>query len=304
MVLSCSKVQSHKVEPKMLRRGALVGLLLIAVGTSACDPSPTSDASSPRTVEGATTRFAVVGDYGTADETERDVAAQVKRWSDNEGADALVTTGDNAYPYSTQDTLEDAWTPFYGWAGDELSVIATLGNHDIQDDGGQSTVDFFGMSGPWYQTTINNVDFFVLDANRPEETEQTDWLRESLAQSEAIWKIVVFHQPAFSCSQHDGDPRIVERWVPLFDEFRVDLVLSSHDHNYQRFMVGSTAYVVSGGGGADLYALDECPEGTPPRLAANDEQHHFLGVEASDEEMLVQAIDTQGRVLDAFSVGK
>lgn len=301
-VLSCSGVQSQRVEPRMVRRGVLIGLLLVAVGTSACDPSSTSNASQLRTLEGATTRFAVIGDYGTGDETERDVAAQVKRWSDNEGADALVTTGDNAYPYSTPDALEEVWTPFYGWAEDEISVIATLGNHDIQDDGGQSTVDFFGMSGAWYRTTINNVDFLVLDANRPEGTQQTEWLRASLAQSQAIWKVVVFHQPAFSCSQHDGDPRIVERWVPLFDEFRVDLVLSSHDHNYQRFTVGSTAYVVSGGGGADLYALDDCPEGSPQRLAANDQKHHFLSVEAADTEMLIQVIDTQGRVLDSFSL--
>lgn len=77
---------------------------------------------------------------------------------------------------------------------------------------------------------------------------------------------------------------------------------SSHDHNYQRFTVGSTAYVVSGGGGADLYALDDCPEGSPQRLAANDQEHHFLSVEAADTEMLIQAIDTQGRVLDSFSL--
>lgn len=286
----------------MIERGALIGLLLVVVGTSACDPSPKSSAPHPRTLEGATTRFAVVGDYGTADETERAVAGQIRRWSDERGADALVTTGDNAYPYSTRDTLEDAWTPFYGWADDELSVIATLGNHDIQDDGGRSTVDFFGLPGAWYQSTINSVDFFVLDANRPEEPEQKDWLREALAQSEAPWKVVLFHQPAFSCSQHDGDPRIVDQWVPVFEEFEVDLVVSSHDHNYQRFVVGPTAYVVSGGGGADLYALEDCPEGTPPRVASNDQEHHFLAVEASDSEMFIQVIDAQGSAIDSFSL--
>lgn len=287
----------------MLRRGALIGLLLIVVGTSACESSPKPVASQPRTSEGAITRFAVVGDYGTADDTELAVAGQIRRWSDENGADALVTTGDNAYPYSTPDTLEDAWTPFYGWADGELTVIASLGNHDIQGDGGRSTVDFFGLPGAWYRSTINSVDFFVLDANRPEESQQTDyWLREALAQSEATWKVVVFHQPAFSCARHDGDPRIVQRWVPVFEEFEVDLVLSGHDHNYQRFMVGSTAYVVSGGGGGELYALDECPEGSPSRLAANDQAHHFLAVEASGTEMLIQAIDAQGRAIDSFSL--
>lgn len=288
--------------PKTVGRGLLLGVALVGLGAAACTQSPNPVAERSRSLEGDVTRFAAVGDYGTADDAERAVADQVERWSDERDADALVTTGDNAYPYSTAETLEAAWTPFYGWAEDELSVIAALGNHDIQEDGGQSTVDFFGMPGPWYQQTINNVDFFVLDANRPKDPEQQKWLREALARSEATWKVAVFHQPAFSCAKHDGDPRIVERWVPLFDEFRVDLVLSSHDHNYQRFLVGPTTYVVSGGGGADLYALDECPEGSPPRVDSNDEQHHFLGVEASETEMLVQMIDTRGRVLESFSL--
>lgn len=291
------------MEPKTLRRRILIGLLLVVVGASACDDPPSKSATStPRTKEDAITRFAVVGDYGTADQTELDVATQVKRWNDETDIDALVTTGDNAYPYSSFETLDAAWTPFYGWANGEMSVIASLGNHDIEGDGGESTIEFFGLPGSWYQTGINNVDFFALDANRPEDPQQLEWLRESLAQSRATWKVVTFHQPAFSCSAHDGDPRIVEEWVPLFEEFGVDLVLSGHDHNYQRFAVGSTAYVVSGGGGAGLYEIDQCPEGGPPRLAANDQEHHFLAVEASDAEMLIQVIDVQGRALDSFSL--
>lgn len=42
-----------------------LGALRALARTSACDPSPKSNASHPRTLEGATTRFAVVGDYGT-----------------------------------------------------------------------------------------------------------------------------------------------------------------------------------------------------------------------------------------------
>lgn len=290
------------MELDVAKRGLLLSLALVLLGASSCSSPSRSGEAPPQSLADAVTRFAVVGDYGSTDETERAVAAQLKTWSDDKDANALVTTGDNAYPYSTPDTLEAAWAPFYGWANDELSVIATLGNHDVQGDGGESTITFFGLADAWYQTTSGNVDFFVLDANRPEEPEQTAWLREALAQSEADWKVVVFHQPAFSCSEHDGDSRIVEQWVPVFEEFGVDLTLSGHDHNYQRFVAGSTTYVVAGGGGAALYGLDECPAGSPPRVAANDQQHHFLGVEASHEEMLVQVIDPQGQVLDTFSL--
>ena len=246
-------------------------------------------------------RRSVIGDYGTANDSEQAVSSQVKWWADQNDADALVTTGDNAYPYSNPETLEAAWTPAYGWA-DELEVIATLGNHDVEDDGGVSTIDYFELPGPWYQETIGNVDVFVLDANQPENPEQTQWLSENLSRSDAAWKVVVFHQPAFSCSLHDGDPLVVEQWVPLLQRSRVNLVLSGHDHNYQRFEVGSTTYLVTGGGGSELYALDGCPEDIPTRLAANDEQHHFLGIQASDEEMRVQAIDAEGTILDSFTL--
>jgi 3',5'-cyclic AMP phosphodiesterase CpdA len=272
-----------------------------AIGLAACNLSPQASEIASSGHSEWTTGMAVIGDYGTANDSEQAVASQVKRWADQNDADALVTTGDNAYPYSNPETLEAAWTPAYGWA-DELEVIATLGNHDVEDDGGVSTIDYFELPGPWYQETIGNVDVFVLDANQPENPEQTQWLSENLSRSDAAWKVVVFHQPAFSCSLHDSDPRVVEQWVPPLERFEVDLVLSGHEHNYQRFEAGSTTYLVTGGGGSELYELDGCPEGVPTRLAANDDAHHFLGIQVSDEEMRVQAIDTEGKILDSFSL--
>jgi predicted MPP superfamily phosphohydrolase len=224
------------------------------------------------------------------------------RWTISAGAGAIVTTGDNAYPFSTAPNLEEAWAPAYGWSNGRLSVIATLGNHDVVVDRGKSTIGYFNLPGPWYSATMKNVDFFVLDANRPEDPSQEAWLTDALARSHNRWKVAVFHQPAFSCSMHDGDPRIVQRWVPLFQKYGVDLVLSGHDHNYQRFALDSTPYVVTGGAGSDLYKLDECPPDGPQRIAANDQLHHFLGIQASATQMNVEAIDADGKVFDSFSI--
>lgn len=163
-------------------------------------------------------------------------------------------------------------------------------------------MDFFNLPATWYGSAVGAVDFFVLDANQPEDPAQRRWLERALDRSQSRWRVVVFHQPAFSCSKHGGEPLIVERWVPLLQRYGVDLVLSGHDHNYQHFIYGGTSYVVTGGAGAPLYGLEQCPSDAPRRVAANDQVHHFLGVEVSSREMRVQMIDAEGKVLDSFSV--
>jgi acid phosphatase len=142
---------------------------------------------------------------------------------------------------------------------------------------------------------------FVLDANDPENPDQSAWLQGALAASSATWKIVVFHQPAYSCAEHDGDPRVEELWAPIFQQAGVQLVLNGHDHDYQRFgPVGPTTYVVTGGGGAGLYPLDACPADYPAQVAGDDEHHHFVTVQEEGAQLRVQAISDTGQVIDEF----
>jgi Calcineurin-like phosphoesterase/Purple acid Phosphatase, N-terminal domain len=69
---------------------------------------------------------------------------------------------------------------------------------------------------------------------------QTSWLRRTLAagrRDEAVdWIIVQMHQCAASSSAtgNGSDLGIRQEWLPLFDRYQVDLVLSGHDHDYER----------------------------------------------------------------------
>jgi 3',5'-cyclic AMP phosphodiesterase CpdA len=69
---------------------------------------------------------------------------------------------------------------------------------------------------------------------------QTMWLEATLASARADasvdWIIVQLHQCACSSSRSDGgsDLGVREEWLPLFDRYEVDLVLSGHDHGYER----------------------------------------------------------------------
>lgn len=125
------------------------------------------------------------------------------------GVDVLVTTGDNICPDGLPARAAAARTRPYGWvdrAG--VDVLASLGNHDRLTRGGEPTADLLGIPAPWYHRRVGAVDVIVLDASRPTEPAQTDFLRGALAASHAPWQIVVFHEPMLSCARHGSTPEV------------------------------------------------------------------------------------------------
>lgn len=272
-----------------------IGLLVLLARGSGPDVSDVAEPSVALTV---------VGDFGTSGEDELEVAEQMRSWVESNGADALVTTGDNIYPVGDPAYFEAAWDEPYGWTESAgLEVYASLGNHDYAYEGGAAVVDHLEMPGIWYRQRIGNAELFVLDANRVEEPDQTAWLERALVDSSARWKIAVFHHPAYSCANHGSTEEVVDEWVPLFEEGNVDLVLNGHDHNYQRFVADEGPdYVVTGGGGAKLYSLKECAFEIPERVEANDSDHHFLYLEADGERIRGRAISSGGDILDDFEI--
>jgi 3',5'-cyclic AMP phosphodiesterase CpdA len=66
------------------------------------------------------------------------------------------------------------------------------------------------------------------------QEEQAAWLRKVLTNNPQRWTIITFHHPIFSPARDRDNPRLRDLWKPVFDEFRVDLVLTGHDHTYAR----------------------------------------------------------------------
>jgi hypothetical protein len=148
------------------------------------------------------------------------------------------------------------------------------------------------------------VQLLFLDANRPDSA-QAAWLTARLARPGPRFRVVVFHQPAWSCSSHGSTPEVDRWWVPVLERYRVALVLNGHDHNYQRFVsAGGVAYVVTGGGGRNLYPVDaHCPAGTPRRVAGVA-QYHFTAVEIRGRSLTLRAVAADGHVLDQAVIGR
>ena len=119
-----------------------------------------------------------------------------------------------------------------------------------------------GFSGRWYSFRIGSVLFVSLDADDVVYQDagafvagpaaltahlrgysggaQTAWLERTLAAGRrdrsVDWIIVQMHQCACSSSAtgNGSDLGIRQQWLPLFDRYQVDLVLTGHDHGYER----------------------------------------------------------------------
>ncbi|HEU4480873.1 MAG TPA: metallophosphoesterase, partial [Actinomycetota bacterium] len=124
-----------------------------------------------------------------------------------------------------------------------------------------------------------------------------------LRTTDGVWTIVMVHQPPFSCSR-EGDADVRRAWVESLERNGVDLVLSGHEHNYQRLSSATgTTYIVTGGGGDTLYDVDDdCELRDPTLMAADDDDFHFFVVEGSRERIDAQAIGMDASVLDRFTI--
>lgn len=274
---------------KEVRRAVFVlGLVLVLAAAGS--------AAQPRAV-----RIIAVGDFGIGGETQQRLGAAVRSFEARNPADLLVTLGDNDYT-ANPEAFHANWEASFGWSrGAGVRVAGVLGNHDVEVDGGRYEFDELRMPGRYYRRAIGPVELYLLDSNNVDAA-QTAWLRRTLARSRARWRIAVAHHPAFTCGKYHPHPHVVAHWVPLFERYRVRLVLAGHDHNYQRFAAKrGVRYVIHGGGaGTNLYGLTTCPSGVPRRAAARVE-HGFLYLIIRGNRLDGWAVAATGRRTDHFA---
>ncbi|GJF28947.1 hypothetical protein KNE206_16470 [Kitasatospora sp. NE20-6] len=182
--------------------------------------------------------------------------------------------------------------------------MVAYGNHDMEawyspnGYGGEDARWFLPGNGPdprhapgVYSFTYGNVGVISLDANDVSYEipanlgitagRQTAWLDRKLRElrhDEGIdFVVVFFHHCAFSTThQHASEGGVREAWVPLFEKYRVDLVVNGHNHVYERTdaILGNkvsravpsggtveperdgVVYVTAGAAGRSLYGFD------------------------------------------------
>ena len=248
----------------------------------------------------AATGVLAIGDFGVGGARQRAVGASVRTFEAENPADVLVTLGDNDYTRGR--AFASSWRSSFGWlAGAGVQVAGALGNHDVLVRGGRYQFELLRMPGPYYVRRVNEVELIVLNSNDVSAA-QTRWLRRTLAQRTGFRRIVVLHHPPFTCGGYLGNAAVRRAWLPLFTRGGVKLLLSGHDHNYQRFAENGTTYVVhGGGGGARLYPLRPCPASYPRRLSARV-GYGFVYVTVDGDAITGRVVDLAGKTIDRFRV--
>jgi hypothetical protein len=101
-----------------------------------------------------------------------------------------------------------------------------------------------------------------------------------------------------SGNTHQFDGRPVQEWVPIFEAANVPVVISGHSHNYERLLVGSVTYLVSGGGSSSLYEMGD-PIAESQMFAAKS---NFVVLAIYGDRIEIQAISAAGEIIDQVSL--
>jgi 3',5'-cyclic AMP phosphodiesterase CpdA len=157
------------------------------------------------------------------------------------------------------------------------------------------------MSGQRYYTfkaPQQDVRFFALDSTYL-SPEHLAWLEQELRSSNEEWKIPYFHHPLYSSGgRHGSDLGVRKTLEPLFIKHGVSVVLTGHDHVYERTKPqnGIVYFVVGSGGKLRRGNLDRR---SPLTAAGNDQVQAFLAAEIAGDEMTFNAVSRTGQVLDS-----
>ena len=272
--------------------------------------------------------FVAIGDSGTGSPEQRQIAALIAA----DPSDLMLHAGDIAYG-NTGGTGDASYGTFNDWFFDVYASLlqsrglyTTEGNHDSRPSNGNGAAYLDAFSLPvnggspaypdhaerYYSFDYGRVHFVVLDtefafqdtARRPE---QLSWLESDLGGSRQPWKIALFHRSPYSAGgEHGSDLAVRDAFGPLFEQYGVQLVVSGHEHDYERtrpMQTSSTGtavtYIVTGGGGAPLY-----PAATGTWTAYSASRHHYLRADVTECTLSARAIGLDGSPFDGVTLDR
>jgi hypothetical protein len=268
---------------------AALAVALVGSGSAAQEPSflPNRPGSL---------KFAAIGDNGTGDQPQYDVAGQMEQWRRRFAFDTVIMLGDNLYGSQRPDDFVRKFErPYKPLLDAGVKFYASLGNHDktSNDEYGP-----FNMNGNRYYTYVRNgVRFLALDSNYL-DPRQLGWLDTTLRDAGEPWKIAYFHHPLYSDGgRHGSEVELRVKLEPLLVKYGVNVVYSGHDHIYERLVPQmGIVYFVAGASG-------ELRQGDLKRsrmtAAGFDRDQSFMLNEVAGDDLFFQVISRTGATVDS-----
>ena len=187
---------------------------------------------------------------------------------------SVLVLGDLAYESGTTQQFNDCYDP--SWGPVKNRTYPSPGNHEYQTAGAAGYYNYFGAAagdprkgyysfdlGSWHVVSLNSncAQIGGCGAGSPQE----QWLRADLAANPNTCTLAYWHHPLYSSGLHGNHPSVRALWQALYD-YNAELVLSGHDHHYERFRPqtangasdpdrGIREFVV-GTGGKSHYAIE------------------------------------------------
>jgi hypothetical protein len=182
----------------------------------------------------------------------------------------VFTAGDNAYDNGSPSDYANCYGP--SWGRFKSRTRPAIGNHDYNTPSAAGYFGYYGAAGAsngnaYYSYDAGAWHVVVLDSNigMTAGSTQETWLRADLAAHPARCTLAIWHHPRFSSGHHGSSTAVQPLWQALYDA-GADLIVSGHDHIYERFapqtpagQVDNTRGIrefVVGTGGAGLYQFE------------------------------------------------
>ncbi|KAJ2489005.1 hypothetical protein IWW37_004333 [Coemansia sp. RSA 2050] len=291
------------------------------------------------------TQILVISDNQHGDDVFRQVLAAIQNhYGRNVFPDAILHAGDSVqHVERLEDWQDQLFSPLEDAGGYQhrSPMVFVSGNHDhdkartpsnwnVYADMYHGVATTEGLGAPevvnglyhrfYHAVSLGSARIISLDAECP-SAEQSAFLEREL-QSEAFqssqFRIVTMHIAPYiefwdpytwneKGEKHWGEHVRLE-YDQLFRQYNVDLVISGHQHNYQRGTVrrnpqsadgGSITYAIVGGagGGLDLVRVEDWDMYTVTYL-----DHHFVSLEIENRELRWTAKNRAGDIIDQFNI--
>ena len=233
------RVSSIEIAPAA-RAGAATGAVaapvahLAAAGVAPSAPSLSAESIAAGRGETSAVLLAA-GDVATCSSSGDEATALLL----DSIAGVIAALGDLAYPDGSTREFADCYQP--SWGRHNSRAYPTPGNHEYHQTGAAPYFAYFGTRAGepgkgYYSYNVGAWHIIVLNSHvsTSSGSPQMVWLRDDLAASTAKCTLAYFHRPRFSSGYHGSSTSPQRFWQALYDA-GADIILSAHDHHYERF---------------------------------------------------------------------